>query len=208
MKLIKSYRALIFLALGFFVTLKLSAFEKKYVDAKQLQTDSLRLGKLVLDSGFEPTFLVALWRGGAPIGVAMTEYFEYKKKPIEKHISIRTSGYNNTEMKKDVTIFNMEYVLETIKKSDKLLIVDDLIDSGKSILKILETIKEKCGENTPEDIRIAVIYYKPKSALKINHKIYYLHETSDWIVFPHELEGLTIEEIEKHRGAEIAKILS
>ncbi len=54
---------------------------------------------------------------------------------------------------------------------------------------------------------MATVYYKPtrnRTALK---PAYYVHETNVWLVFPHELEGMTLEEIEKAMGKEIAQIV-
>ena len=50
-------------------------------------------------------------------------------------------------------------------------------------------------KNTPTDIRIACPWYKPDNT-KVNFiPNYYLHQSSDWLVFPHELSGLTPDEI-------------
>jgi hypothetical protein len=49
--------------------------------------------------------------------------------------------------------------------------------------------------NAPEIIRIATVYYKPKKRKVDIVPDYYIHETDDWLVFPHELEGLTPEEV-------------
>ncbi len=38
---------------------------KLYLTAQQLLEDSFRLGAKVLASGFRPSFIVAIWRGGA-----------------------------------------------------------------------------------------------------------------------------------------------
>lgn len=45
--------------------------EKHYLDAQQLLEDSFRLGMRVLESGYRPTFILAVWRGGAPMGIAI-----------------------------------------------------------------------------------------------------------------------------------------
>ena len=44
--------------------------EKVYLGAQQLLEDSFRLGAEVVKSGFRPTMMIAIWRGGAPVGVA------------------------------------------------------------------------------------------------------------------------------------------
>ena len=50
---------------------------KVYLTAQGLLEDSFALAKQVLDSGFKPTFIIAIWRGGVPIGIAVQEYLEY-----------------------------------------------------------------------------------------------------------------------------------
>jgi|TARA_Y100000310_G_scaffold243910_1_gene248589 hypothetical protein len=50
--------------------------EKEYISAQSLLIDSYKLAKKVLDSGFKPDFIVGVWRGGAPVGIAVQEYME------------------------------------------------------------------------------------------------------------------------------------
>ena len=45
--------------------------QKLYLDAQILLEDSFRLAADVYRSGFRPSFIVAVWRGGAPMGIAM-----------------------------------------------------------------------------------------------------------------------------------------
>ena len=73
---------------------------------------------------------------------------------------------------------------------DKLLIVDDVFDSGRSIRAILDTLKEKSRKNIPHDIRMAMPWYKPLRNIIETVPDYYIHETDDWLVFPHEMDGL------------------
>jgi len=185
-----------------------SLSEKTYVSPQDFLHDSFLLAKKVLDSGFEPTFLVALWRGGSPVGMVFTEYFNYKKKPFRDHIAIRVSAYSHDQLKPDVTIYSLDDLVKRLKSSDKLLFVDDIIDSGNSLRALLEKLTKECGQNTPQDIRIATIYYKPEAIAQIPHQVYCMHEAKNWIVFPHEIEGLTMEEIADNKGEIIAKTLS
>jgi len=203
MKFKKTYSLIIFIVL--FMT---GYAQKKYITPQEFLEDSFCLAKQVMESDFQPTFLVALWRGGAPIGMAMTEYFAYKNKPIANHITVRVSAYNHDQLKPEVYVCNLDYLVKTIKHTDKLLLVDDIIDSGSSIIALLDEIQKRCRQNTPQDIRIATIYYKPEAVAKIPYQIYCMHEAKNWLVFPHELEGLTFEEIAQNKGATIAKMVS
>ena len=80
----------------------------------------------------------------------------------------------------------------------QLLIVDDVHDTGNSISQIITDLKKACKKNTPE-IKIATPYYKPNKNESEHKPDYYLHETDQWLVFPHELEGLSLEEIQKNK---------
>jgi hypothetical protein len=89
----------------------------------------------------------------------------------------------------------LEYVIRHANWEDGLLIVDDVFDTGSSIKAILETLREKMRRNLPGDIRVATAWFKPKYNLTDITPDYFIHETDQWLVFPHELEGLTREEI-------------
>ena len=78
---------------------------------------------------------------------------------------------------------------------DKLLIVDDVFDSGRSIKAILDALKEKSRKNLPHDIRMAMPWYKPERNIIEVVPDYFIHETDEWLVFPHEMDGLTEKEI-------------
>ena len=64
---------------------------KIFISANELLADSLRLGMQVIDSGFRPTHLVGIWRGGAPVGIAVQELLDYHGHHCD-HIAIRTSS--------------------------------------------------------------------------------------------------------------------
>jgi hypoxanthine-guanine phosphoribosyltransferase len=74
-----------------------------------------------------------------------------------------------------------------------------VFDSGKSIKAIIDTLQEKSRKNTPKNIRIAVPWFKPNNNTTDIIPEYYLHKTDDWLIFPHEMDGLTKEEIFKNK---------
>jgi hypoxanthine phosphoribosyltransferase len=146
-------------------------------------------------SGFRPTFLVALWRGGAPIGITVQEVLEYHDIPTD-HIAIRTSSYTGIDQRnKTVRVHALDYLVSRLCFEDSLLIIDDVFDSGRSLEAVMAELRRRCRRNLPEEIRIATVYYKPgrnHSSLKPD---YYVHSTESWLVFPHEIQGLSREEI-------------
>lgn len=179
---------------------------KLYLDAQDLLEDSWRLGAMVADSGFRPTFIVAIWRGGAPIGVAVQEMLRLRGVEAD-HIAIRTASYHGIDGRDDVVqVFSMNYLTKNVSHDDSLLIVDDVFDTGRSIEAVVDYLKTKARLNAPDEIRVAVPYYKPSRNLTDRVPDYYLHETEQWLKFPHSLEGLSRQEIRQHRP-ELASIL-
>ena len=172
-----------------------------YIGAQALLEDAFELGARVLESGFRPSFIVAIWRGGAPIGIAVQELLDYFGVESD-HIAIRTSSYSGIDgQASEVRVHGLNYLLKNIERDDRLLIVDDVFDTGRTIEAVIHTLREKARRNAPQEIRVAVPFYKPSRNLTERAPDYYLHETDQWIKFPHSLEGLTTEEIEHHRPA-------
>lgn len=181
--------------------------KKQYLDAQQLLEDSFSLAAQVYQSGFKPSFIVAVWRGGAPMGIAMQELLAYKGIDSD-HIAIRTSSYQGIDhQERNVQVFSLSYLVKKISATDRLLIVDDVYDTGRSIDAIIERLQQLTRRNMPKDVRIAVPYYKPTRNQTQRVPDYYLHETEQWLKFPHSLEGLTPEEVLEYRP-ELATILA
>lgn len=184
----------------------ISLSQKIYLDAQQLLEDSFELAARVYRSGFRPSFIIAVWRGGAPMGIAMQELLAYRGVHSD-HITVRTSSYHAIDQQsRTVQVFSMNYLVKKLKSEDRLLIVDDVYDTGRSIEAIINTLKEKTRRNTPNDIRVAVPYFKPSRNKTDRIPDYYLHETDQWLKFPHSLEGLSLEEVRDNRP-ELAEII-
>lgn len=173
--------------------------KKTYLDAQQLLEDSFKLAQKIYQSGFEPTVILAIWRGGVPMGIAVQEFLQYHD--IEtNHVAIRTSSYQGIDdQSRQVKVHGLNYIIKNIEHTDRLLIVDDVFDTGRSIQAILTELKLRARLNTPDDIRVAVPYYKPKRRTVDFEPDYYFYETDEWLKYPHSLEGLNKEEIKEYR---------
>jgi hypoxanthine phosphoribosyltransferase len=169
--------------------------DKVYITAQELLEDSFRLAHKIFEDGFHPQFIIGIWRGGTPVGIAVQEYFEYRKISTD-HISVRTSSYYGiNKQAKKIRVHGLHYLIENANANDRLLIVDDVFDSGRSVDALIKAIKKQSRLNAPSDIRVACPWYKPsKNSVKFEPD-YYLHESEEWLVFPHELDGLKIDEI-------------
>ena len=183
---------------------------KNFVDANELLLDSFRLAASVYQSGFRPDFLVGLWRGGSAVGIAVQEGLEYFGIETD-HIAIRTSYRGQHTYSKmvdeadSIRAHGLRYLHERVCAEDSMLIVDDAYSTGSSVNAVIGQLAKKARRNLPEDIRIATVWYRPTEKT-IRAPDYFIHETSDWLVLPYELTGLTIEELRENKR-EIAPVI-
>ena len=179
--------------------------DKLFIQADELLSDSFKLAWKVYESGYRPNYIIGVWRGGAPIGIAVQEFLDVLGVPSD-HIAIRTSHYKGIdERDTQVQVYGLNYIIKQVESEDSLLIVDDVHDTGISIQKIILDLQTACKKNTPE-IKVATPYFKPNKNQTNRQPDFYLHETEKWLVFPHELEGLTKEEIKENKP-QLAKLI-
>lgn len=164
---------------------------KKFIQPSDLRDLSFQLAAKV---GFAPDFMVALRRGGTPIGCYVHEFLKAAHHVPIDHIPIRTSRYTNIdEASEDVQIFGLDYLFQNVKRGQTVLIVDDVWDAGTTISKILQKL-----DVLSIKVYTAVIYFKPSRNKTLLKPDFYCEETDQWLVFPHELEGLSETDIGKY----------
>lgn len=167
--------------------------EKIYITADSLLTSSYEMALNIYESNYRPDFIVGVWRGGTPIGIAVQEILRYLGVETD-HIAIRTSSYTGIgERSKEVSVHGLGYIVERIQPDQSLLIVDDVYDTGLSIQQIIIDLHKRCGNNVP-DIKVATPYYKPSNNQTTSKPDFFLYETEKWLVFPHEMMGLDLDE--------------
>ena len=178
---------------------KPSQIEKIYVTPSSLFEDSCKLAASVLESGFRPNYLLALWRGGTPIGITVQEFLAYYGI-ITDHIAIRSSYYEGIEKRaKTIRIHGLGYFIDRVNVEDSLLIVDDIFDTGNTIDTLIRVISERARRNTPHQIRVAATWFKPEKNKTNRIPDYFVNSTSRWVVFPHEIMGLEGDEIRNNK---------
>jgi len=172
--------------------------DKTVISARELLEDSFSLGVQVLESGFEPTLIIAIWRGGTPVGMAVQEILAYCGIESD-HIAIRTSSYVGVDQRGAVAVHGLNYMVKKVCHEDRVLVVDDVFDTGNTIKAVSEELAKRARGNMPGELRIAVPWYKPSRNETDLVPDFYLRETSEWLVFPHELDALTPEEMLRAR---------
>lgn len=176
---------------------------KRFIAANDLLLDSFQLAVDIYRAGFRPDFLVGLWRGGSAVGIAVQEGLDYFGIKTD-HIAIRTSytglpNYSKMVDKTDtIRVHGLQYLLENLCNEHSLLIVDDVYSTGSSVKAVIDTLSRKTRRNLPHDIRVAAVWYRPTERT-VRVPDYYLHQTSDWLILPYELSGLSIDELREHK---------
>ncbi len=163
---------------------------KIYISANDYLRDSFRLARMILDSGWLPEDLIALWRGGAPVGVCIHEFLHYHGlRP--RHRVLKCQSYTGIQTQNREVVFeNAEDIFRSVVAGSRVLVIDDVFDTGNTARAVFDRLAPFGAE-----VRLATVYWKPsmnKTAMKPD---YYVRETDDWVVFPHELDGLTPDEV-------------
>ena len=179
--------------------------DRLFLDEQNLILDSFRLGVQIFEAGFRPTFIVGLWRGGSSVGIYVQECLQTLGVETN-HISVRTSYRGQPyyqqmleESGAGIRVHGTQYLLETLNADDRLLIVDDVFSSGRSIEAVLKRLQNQLKRNMPEQVRIATLWQRSSRNETAIEPDFVVHQTENWLVFPYEMSGLSREEIAEHK---------
>lgn len=125
--------------------------------------------KLVLTCReFQADTLLAIARGGLTLGHAYAHAVDNRRL-----FAINSILYEKDTKAQSCEIFNMP----ELKDAKKVLILDDIIDSGQTIKEVLALLK-KCFPHV--EFKIASLFYKPTATIQPDFSV---HEAKDWIEF-------------------------
>ncbi len=133
--------------------------------------DIFDLGRRIEES-YKPDILIAIARGGWVVGRIISDLLE-----VNKVASIGVKYYRDIGVR-DVKP-EIVQPLSIDVKDQKILIVDDVADTGDTI----ELVRDYVSRGEPQEVKVAVVYVKPWCKAKID---YYVKKTDKWIVFPYE----------------------
>lgn len=164
---------------------------KRYIGATEYLRDSWRLAACVRAGGWLPDFLVGLWRGGAPVAVAIHEFLKATGWEI-RHLPLKCASYTGIgENAGEVEFTHGDAVFGMFREGDRVLVVDDVFDTGKTAAAVKARMDAIGAE-----MRLACVYWKPEKNVTDMRPDYFVKDVGrEWIVFPHEIEGLAADEI-------------
>ena len=154
---------------------------KRYVSWDEHAQLVERLAKKINESNWEFDHIICIARGGSLPGVLLSNLLDKEIGTIHA----RSYKKDGTQQKNLVISDCIAMTIDVLGK--RVLLVDDLVDSGNSLPKVKEHIY-KMHPNVQE-IKTAVLWYKDCSTYKPD----YFAEATDkdaWIVLPFEKEKL------------------
>lgn len=137
---------------------------------------------LVKNDGFEPEIILGISRGGTIPSRLLSDMFE-AEIPFKEGgatlilATMQIKFYTGIAETHTQPIVAQDVTVEIQQK--KILLVDDLVDSGESIQCALEYLSLK----NPKEVRVATLLQKPYSKITPHYSV---EETTEWVVFPHE----------------------
>ncbi len=143
-----------------------------YLTWEDVQRLAEKTSDMIWKDGFKPDIMIAVSRGGFDPARIISDQLGIRK--LASLQIIYYSGLNEKHKKPEV-LFPLNAQIEGLK----VLVVDDVSDSGHSLM----AVKEYVEKNGASEVKIATLHYKPWSKYRPD---YYAEEVDKWILYPWE----------------------
>jgi len=179
---------------------------KEFLQFDTVRNNALKLAYRIFNEGFMPDVIYVSLRGGAYLGNVISEYFKivHKGQRPVYYAAVVARSYTGVATADSVRVDGWTYSPEHLRVGDRVLLIDDIFDSGRTINCLAQIILDKGIPR--QDLKIAVHDYKyftdkpnqlpiqpdywcRKHDKSVNDEDYWIHYMS------HELVGLTEKEI-------------
>jgi len=117
---------------------------------------------------YNPDIILAVARGGVTLG-----HFMANRMGIRALYTLNCIHYEDTIKLETIDVFN----IPNLGEGKRVLVVDDIVDSGESLAEIIKILKEKYPENA---YKTAVLFYKKEAIFSPDFKC---HEAKEWVEF-------------------------
>ncbi|MCL2764956.1 MAG: phosphoribosyltransferase [Treponema sp.] len=183
--------------------------KKEFLQFDTERDNAIKLAHRIYTDGFIPNVIYVSLRGGAYLGNIISEYFKIVRKaehPVY-YAAVVARSYTDVAKADKVKVDGWTYSPDYLRVGDKVLLVDDIFDTGRTINHLAQIIIEKGIPR--KDLKIAVHDYKyftDKEEQLPYQPDYWcrrhdmsLNDEGSWIHYmSHELVGLTEEELNEH----------
>jgi len=160
---------------------------------EEIHVNSIKLALKVMRD-YKPETLIGVLRGGYIIARIMTDVLSIKELGV-----VEVKFYRGVEETAEKPVITQPLVTEV--RGKKVLIIDDVVDSGRTLQIVTEQVRLRGAK----ELKSAALYYKPRSIIRPD---YFIASTSKWILFPWELKEFLTELKVDRRKESIKKALS
>lgn len=142
-----------------------------FIDSKQFFQDSIKLAEKIKASYLDFDYVIAINRGGAVLGRFLSDLLDIQMG------AFAMASYVGVNLRKELKI-TQELNLDL--KGKKILIVDEICDSGNTFIKALKYVEQFL----PASIQTASLVVKSHAVYKPD---FWVSEIDKWVVFPYEM---------------------
>jgi hypoxanthine phosphoribosyltransferase len=196
--------------------------KKEFIPYDLVRDNAFKLARKIYADGFVPDVIYVSLRGGAYLGNVISEYFKVvnrRGRPVY-YAAVVARSYTDIRKSERIKVEGWTYAPEYLRHGDKVLLVDDIFDSGKTINHLAGIILNKGIPR--DDLKVAVhdykYFYDREDQLPVQPDYWCrrhdlsLHDEDCWIHYlSHELVGLAPSELEEYyyrRDGELKDVLS
>ncbi|MDR1837367.1 MAG: phosphoribosyltransferase [Treponema sp.] len=183
--------------------------KKEFLQFDIVRDNAIKLAQRIYNDGFIPDVIYVSLRGGAYLGNIISEYFKIVHRGARPvyYAAVVARSYTDIAKAEKVKVDGWTYSPEHLRVGDKVLLIDDIFDSGRTINHLAQIIIDKGIPR--KDLKVAVHDYKFFTDKQEQFSIqpdYWcrrhdasIQDESYWIHYmSHELVGLTVKELEEN----------
>lgn len=144
---------------------------KLYYSYEMCKKDTQKL--VDISKSFQADAFLSVARGGLTLSHLMAQAMNQRNI-----FTINSISYDRKNQKDSIDIFN----IPDLKSYKKVLIIDDIVDSGKTMIEIFKILNEKFPNC---EFKLTTLFYKKTALIKPD---FYINETDMWIEFFWEVD--------------------
>jgi uncharacterized protein len=168
---------------------------KRYLSYADVNSQVLSIAQQITVDGWKPDYVVGLTRGGLLPAVLLSHWFNVPCHTLK--VSLRDDGTENESnwwMAEDAFGYDSVFPTEGNPRK-RILIVDDINDSGATLEWIKQDWPSTCMPNDPswngiwhDNVRFAVLVNNLASNTRIDYAAMEINksENDQWLEFPYE----------------------
>jgi hypoxanthine phosphoribosyltransferase len=187
--------------------------KKEFLPYDKVRNNALKMAHRIFNDGFIPDVIYASLRGGVYLSNVISEYFKVVLKQARPvyYAAVVARSYTGVRESGKIKVEGWTYPPEFLRTGDKVLLVDDIFDTGRTINHLANLIIEqgifrddikiavhdyKYFYDRPDQLPIQPDYWSRKHELSAKDEDMWIHYAS------HELIGLSEEELQTHYYAD------